>query len=595
MEQVRVRDLLSKDSAQELEDLNHALQRSNHIATQLKTSLSLVLEREELLALEKDSLQQELTSLKSQFQDLKRSSDSHQHQKELIQHKFTNFEGELIIEKQKNRELSELLKNTENELNELKNKHKLAEKRVEDLENALKRSSSEYQNTISKLRDQLVESVHASKDQLHAIERKLQVIHSDRSRASMEKDKLLSELSRVSEESNRKSEERQRVVDRYERKVKELEEELGVVRSCKENATMSLTELLDRHEELEREYQDAVFRAEELSAQLKASQLSTRHLEESLDHQNTRLRHVLTENTLHYEDFPLSDSQKRQLLSQTLENERLNERAFFQKAIEAILAVWDGKYREISEKLREIPVEDAETLLKFIAKIPSLIENSERDARVMRVLAKVTDSSIDVIDQKVLVFGQKSYEFDRIFGENDKIEQVYEEISVLLEGLAKGRSSSVYIFSFNAFMFNNMVHRTLLALFKSITEVVMYVTEGGEEPSYEQKVTTYAAASKIMEAVAKRWRQPQQHIVLSLKYLESVLNFVSVNAGDGEVAEELANSLAGGEESSMLPQHLKVTLSPFSSRVCILTLDSESTALPLLQLSQVLTQSFLVT
>ena len=143
-------------------------------------------------------------------------------------------------------------------------------------------------------------------------------------------------------------------------------------------------------------------------------------------------------------------------------------------------------------------------------------------------------------------------------------------------------------------MFNNMVHRTLLTLFKAnAQELLLKVTEGGEEPNYEQRVCTYAAASKVLEAAAKSWRQGNPHIALSLQQLvgKQVLSFLSVNSEDGEVAEGLADALVAGEGGEGLPQHLQAVVGQAALELCILTLDSEETDQETLRIGQRLMRS----
>lgn len=614
-----LRDLANSPRAEELLDLNRALQQSNRIAGQLKTSLSLVLEREEVLAAEKEQLQKEVERNRRRYEEVREEMErirggweiakgrieEGERNKEEIERLMTqlrNCEEQLSLEKQRNRTLSVSLQSANTDLSHTRQSHQELLTSKEELESLLQKASLEHQATLSKLRDQLGDSVRASKEQLHNIERKLQLIQSERSQVSQEKATLMTELVRLSEESCRKSEDRKRLIDMYEHKLKEANEELASTREAKETTAASLTDLLDRHEQLERDYQDAVFHAEELSAQLKASQISARQLEESLDQQNSRIRQAMTESTLKYEEqLSLSDSQRLRLQtelakSQTIESERLRERAFFQKAIGAILHIskgFGGKTASVIESLNAISVQDAETLLKFIAKIPFLLSEDTQERR-LRVIAKVGDSSIEIIEGKALVVGQKSYEFDRIFSESDKLDQVYEEVTLLTDAFAQGVSSCVYIFARNSFMFNNMVHRTLLTLFKAnAQELLLKVTEGGEEPNYEQRVSSYAAASKVLEAAAKSWRLGNPHIALSLQQLvgKQVLSFLSVNSDDGEVAEGLAEALVAGEGGEGLPQHLQEAVGKAALELCILTLDSEETDEEILRIGQVLMRS----
>jgi len=616
---LRLRDLANSPRAEELLDLNRALQQSNRIAGQLKTSLTLVLEREEALATEKEQLQREVDRNKRRYEEVREEmervrggwetakgriaeGDRDKGEIERLTTQLRSSEEQLSLEKQRNRTLSASLQSTDTDLIHTRKSYQELLTRKEELESSLQKATAEHQATLSKLRDQLGDSVRASKEQLHSIERKLQLIQSERSQVSQEKATLMAELVRLSEESCRKSEDRKRLIDMYEHKLQSANEELISAREAKESTAASLTDLLDRHEQLERDYQDVVFHAEELSAQLKASQLSARQLEESLDQQNSRIRQAMTESTLKYEEqLSLSDSQRLRLQteltkSHTIDSERLKERAFFQKAIGAILHVckgFGGKVAPVVEDLAAIPVQDAETLLKFIAKIPSLLSEDVPERR-LRVIAKVSDSSVEIIEGKALVLGQKSYEFDRIFSESDKLDQVFEEVTLLTDAFAQGFSSCVYIFARNSFMFNNMVHRTLLTLFKAnAQELLLKVTEGGEEPNYEQRVCTYAAASKVLEAAAKSWRQGNPHIALSLQQLvgKQVLSFLSVNSEDGEVAEGLADALVAGEGGEGLPQHLQAVVGQAALELCILTLDSEETDQETLRIGQRLMRS----
>lgn len=609
---LRLRDLANSPRAEELLDLNRALQQSNRIAGQLKTSLTLVLEREEVLAADNERLLREVERGKRRHEEVKAELEAAKEkigewerdkgELERLTAQLKSSEEQLSLEKQRNRSLSSSLNSTESDLSRTRKSLQDLQTRKEELESQHKQTIAEHQATVSKLRDQLYDSVRASKEQLHHIERKVQQIQADRSQTVEEKSTLMAELVRLSEESNRKSEDRKRLIDMYEFKLKEGNEELISVREAKENTANSLTELLDRHEQLERDYQDAVFRVEELGAQLKASQISARQLEEALEQQNTRIRQAMTESTLRYEEqLSLSDTQRVRLQSelaksQSIESERLKERAFFQKAIGAILQVskgFGGKIATVIEDLTTIPVEDAETLLKFVAKIPSLLSEDPSERR-LRVIAKVSDSSIEIIEGKVLVIGQKSFEFDRIFSESDKLDQVFEEVTLLTDAFAQGFTSTVYIFTRSSFMFNNMVHRTLLALFKgNPQEMLLQVTEGGEEPNYEQRVGTYAAASKVLEAAAKGWRQGCPHIALSLQQLvgKQTLCFVSVNTDDREVAEGMAEALVAGEGGDSLPQHLKAAVGKSTLELCILTLDSQETDEEILRIGQRLMRS----
>lgn len=609
---MRLRDLANSPRAEELLDLNRALQQSNRIAGQLKASLALVLEREEVLAADNERLLREVERGKRRYEEVKTEWETekgkigewerNKSEIERLTGQLKSCEEELSLEKQRNRNLSSSLNSTESDLSNALKSLKDLQTRKDELESLHKTTIAEHQATVSKLRDQLYDSVRASKEQLHHIERKVQQIQADRSQTVDEKATLMAELVRLSEESARKSADRKRLIEMYEFKLKEGNEELTSVREAKENTANSLTELLDRHEQLERDYQDAVFRVEELAAQLKASQISARQLEEALEQQNTRIRQAMTESTLRYEEqLSLSDTQRVRLQtelakSQSIESERLKERAFFQKAICAILQVSKGfgvKIPPIIEDFTAIPVEDAETLLKFTAKIPSLLSEDPSEHR-LRVIAKVSDSSIDIIEGKAIVIGQKSFEFDRIFSENDKLDQVFEEVTLLTDAFMQGFAATVYIFTRSSFMFNNMVHRTLLALFKGNTqEMLLQVTEGGEEPNYEQKVGTYAAASKVLEAAAKGWRQGCPHIALSLQQLvgQQTLCFVSVNTDDHEVAEELAEALVAGEGGDRLPQHLKAAVGKSSLELCILTLDSQETDEEILRIGQRLMRS----
>ena len=453
----------------------------------------------------------------------------------------------------------------------------------------------EHQTAVSKLKEQLTETVRRSKDQFQGIEKKIQAVHADHSRWAAEKQSLAAEVTRLSDESSRKSEERKRLTEMYEEKLKEMNEELLLTRKSQENTAFSLTELLDKHEELERDYQDAVFHVEELQAQLRASQHSLKQLEESLDQQTSKIRQAMTESTLKYEEkLSSSDVNKLRLhfeltKSQTIESERLKERSFFLKVITALLQmprIPQERLTAIIDNLSAISIEDAETLLKFVAKIPSMA-GDEQSERRLRVVLKLSEAGFSSPDGKSIATDEKTYTFDRVFSEKDKVEQVYEEVTLLTDAFSQGFSSCVYVFGRTSFMFNNMVHRTLLSLFKnSPQEFLLRVSEGGDEPNYEQRVSTYAGASKVLETAAKGWRQSQQHVVLSLQHISSkqCLFFASLNTEDHETIDQVCEALVSPQGAQSLPPHLLECVERMTLGLCILTVDGEEAGREMLEI-----------